>query len=139
MDQVLVVANLAAPSGELLSALRERADQGPVHFTLIVPSKPETTGAPDKASAGIVSGEPEAESSLDDALAEFRDAGLEITGRIGDPEPLAAVEDATNLGSFDEVIIAGTPQRVAGLMKVDLASKARAATGLPVRFVDSTG
>ena len=139
MDQVLVVANLAAPSDELLSALRERAEQGPVHFTLIVPSKPETTGAPDKASAGIVEGEPEAESSLDGALAEFQDAGLEIDGQIGDAEPLAAIEDATNLGTFDEIIIAGSPQRVAGLMRVDLASKARAATGLPVRFVNSSG
>ena len=40
--QVLVVANQTAESEELLAALKGRADQGPVEFTVLIPATPLT-------------------------------------------------------------------------------------------------
>ena len=72
---------------------------------------------------------------LADALPRLSDAaGHEVTGSIGDPEPLMAIEDAVNLGNYDEIIISTLPLGVSRWLKLDLVSKARG-IGLPVTHV----
>ena len=134
--QVLVVANLGQASAQLLEALRKRAAEGPARFNLVVPATPHVPGVPDAAAPGIAAGEEDAEEYVEEALERLRSAGLEVEGNIGDAEPLASIQDAVNLGHFDEVIISGRSGRVSRRLKTDLASKARHATGLPVRYVD---
>jgi hypothetical protein len=63
-------------------------------------------------------------------------AGSGVTGAIGDPEPLMAIEDAVNLGHFDEIIISTLPRRVSKWLKLDLVSKAKG-LGLPVTHVEA--
>jgi hypothetical protein len=53
---------------------------------------------------------------------------------IGDPEPLAAIQDAVNLHGFDEIIISTLPTRVSRWLRLDLPHKA-AGLGLPVTTV----
>ena len=134
--QVLVVANLGQASDQLLEALRKRTTEGPARFNLVVPATPHVPGVPDAAAPGIAPGEEQAEGYLEEALDKFRSAGLEIDGNVGDAEPLASVQDAVNLGHFDEVIISGRSGPVSRTLRTDLASKARHATGLPVRYTD---
>jgi hypothetical protein len=134
--QVLVVANLGPASDELLEALRRRLAQGPARFRLVVPATPHIPGVPDAAAPGIAPGEEQAEGYLEEALEKLRSAGLEVDGNIGDAEPLAAVQDATNLGHFDEIIISGRSGPISRTLRTDLASKAKHATGLPVRYTD---
>jgi hypothetical protein len=72
---------------------------------------------------------------LADALPKLSEAaGAEVTGSIGDPEPLMAVQDAINLGHYDEIIISTLPLGVSRWLKLDLISKTRA-LGLPVTHV----
>ena len=82
-------------------------------------------------------GEEEARSVLDEALPKLSEAaGAEVTGSVGDSEPLMAIHDAVNLGDFDEIIISTLPLRISRWLKLDLVSKARA-LGLPVTHVEA--
>jgi len=131
---VLVVAHQTAATPGLLSTVRERARQGKATFHLVVPSQPhgmhrvvdpEDTGAD------------EAKGVLEDALPKLSEAaGSDVTGSIGDSEPLSAIHDAVNLGNYDEIIISTLPRRVSKWLKLDLVSKARG-LGLPVTHVEA--
>jgi hypothetical protein len=59
---------------------------------------------------------------------------MDVTGSIGDAEPLMAIEDAVNLGTYTEIIISTLPLGISRWLKLDLISKARA-LGLPVTHV----
>ena len=109
---VLVIANRTADSPELVEALRARAEQGPARFTVLAP-------------ASI--GREVTEARLEAGLERMRASGLEVEGRIGDPDPISAVHDTWDPAEFDEVIVStlpahaskwltiGLPQRVARL------------------------
>ena len=84
---VLVVANRTAESEELLTALLERAKQAPTRFTLLVPATPHGVAW----AADMHSGGEEAEDHMAKALQRLSDAGLEVEGILGDPDPIAAV------------------------------------------------
>ncbi len=131
---VLVVAHQTAATGGLLDAVRERAKRGPVRFHLVVPRQPHGIHKlvdPQDADAD------EATHVLDLALPKLSDAaGQEVTGSIGDPEPLMAIHDAVNLGGYDEIIISTLPLGISRWLKLDLISKARA-LGLPVTHVQA--
>jgi len=131
--RVLVVANRTAGSEELLGALRERAEQGPARFHLVVPSSPR--GA--SWAFDMHSGHDAAEHDLEGALERMRELGIEVDGEVGDPDPVAAVMDSTHAGSYDEVIVSTLPKHVSKWLKLDVASKVAHATGLPVRHVEA--
>jgi hypothetical protein len=129
---VLVVAHQTAATPPLLEAVRERAERGPARFDLVVPRRPHGL---DKLADPEEHGEGEAQRALADALPKLSAAaGHEVTGTLGDPEPLAAIQDAINLGSYDEIIISTLPLGISRWLKLDLISKARA-LGLPVTHV----
>jgi hypothetical protein len=132
MASVLVVANRTAESPELLEALRARAVQGPCEFTLLVPSTPHGLAW----AADMSSGEGEAEDHRAAFVEELRQEGLDVKdAKVGDPDPLAAVQDATNFERFDEVIVSTLPLHVSKWLRIDLPRKVKAATGLPVTHV----
>ena len=71
---------------------------------------------------------------------ELREEGLPVAdAKVGDPDPLAAVMDECNQHDYDELIISTLPLHVSKWLRVDLPSKARAATGLPVTHVVARG
>jgi hypothetical protein len=79
----------------------------------------------------------EAKAVLADALPKLSAAaGQEVTGSVGDPEPLMAIHDAVNLGDYDEIIISTLPRRMSKWLRLDLVSKARGG-GLPVTHVEA--
>jgi hypothetical protein len=130
---VLVIANRTAGSDELLKALKERADKGAAAFHLVVPA----TARGVSWVADMHAGSDAAEHDLEGALEKLRGAGLEIEGEIGDPDPVAAVQDAANAASYDEVIVSTLHKHVSKWLKLDLPSKAAHATGLPVTHVEA--
>jgi hypothetical protein len=78
----------------------------------------------------------EASGVLEEALPKLAQAaGNNVTGSVGDPEPLMAIQDAVNLGEYDEIIISTLPPRLSRWLKLDLVSKTRA-LGLPVTHVE---
>ncbi len=132
---VLVVAHQTAATGALLDAVRERAQRGPANFHLVVPQQPHGIHkVVDPEDAGV----DEARRVLETALPKLSDAaGQEVGGSIGDAEPLMAIQDAVNLGEYDEIIISTLPLGISRWLKLDLVSKARG-LGLPVTHVAAT-
>ena len=130
--RILVVAHRTAATPALLDAVRERAQQGPASFTLLVPNTAHGLHRvvdPEDQEAG------EAQTVLDLALPLLEDAaGGHVEGLIGDPEPLNAIQDAVNLHGFDEIIISTLPKRVSRWLHLDLPSKANG-LGLPITTI----
>ena len=130
--RVLVVAHKTAATPALLEAVRERAARGPCNFTLLVPKTVhgfDRLADPEDAAAA------EAAAVLDLALPLLEEAaGAPVEGMLGDPDPLAAVQDAINLHGFDEVIVSTLSRRVSRWLHLDLPRKI-AGLGLPVTTV----
>jgi hypothetical protein len=134
--RVLVVANRTAATPALIQAVRERAEQGPAAFTLLVPSSPhglhQLVDPEDQGTS-------EAEQTLELALPLLEEAtGGPVEPMVGVAEPLAAIQDALNLHGFDEVIISTLPKRVSRWLRLDLPHKA-AGLGVPVTTVTAQG
>jgi hypothetical protein len=131
---VLVVAHQTASTRGLREAVRARAQQGPATFHLVVPQRPHGMH---KVVDPSDDGRDTAEAVLAEALpALSAAAGSEVTGGVGDPEPLMAIHDAVNLGSYDEIMISTLPRRMSRWLRLDLVSKARG-LGLPVSHVEA--
>ena len=130
--RVLVVANRTAESPELLEALRKRTVQGPCAFTLVIPSTPHGLSW----AADMQSGGEEAERHREAFVEELRVEGLNVEdAKVGDGDPLAAIQDECNFSEYDEVIVSTLPLHISKWLHLDLPSKAKAATGLPVTHV----
>lgn len=131
---VLLVAHQTAATEGLLEAVRERAARGAATFHLVVPQQAHGMHrVVDPEDAGLG----EAERVLQDALPKLSQAaGSEVTGSVGVAEPLMAIEDAVNLGRYDEIIISTLSPRISRWLKLDLVSKARG-IGLPVTHVQA--
>ena len=134
--RVLVVANRTAATPALMQAVRERAGRGPCVFTLLIPN----------AAHGLHrvvdpedQGQSEAEATLELALPGLEEAaGGHVEGLIGDPEPLAAIQDAVNIHGFDEIILSTLPARVSKWLRLDLPHKV-AGLGLPITTITAKG
>jgi hypothetical protein len=135
MRRYIVVAHQTLGSSELLEAMRDRLSEGPCTFHLVVPVSHGgghglhwTEG---KARA-------EAARHLEDARLRFVEAGLAVTGEVGDTHPLYAVSDVlTREGTeaFDGVIVSTLPLAVSKWLRLDAPSRIHRNTGLPVTHV----
>ncbi len=132
---VLIVAHKTATTDALLEAVRSRARNGPATFHLLVPRQAhglhrvvDPQDSSDEEAAGVIIA----------ALPRLTEAaGSEVTGSMGDSEPLAAIQDAINLDDFDEIIISTLPLGVSRWLRLDLVSKTRG-LGLPVTHVEAS-
>ena len=130
--RILVVAHKTAATQPLLDAVRDRAQQGPSVFTLLVPNPAHGLH---KVVDAQDQGRGEAQAVLDRALPLLSEAaGSEVEGIIGDADPLAAVHDAVNLRGFDEIIISTLSPRLSRWLRLDLPSKL-SGLGLPIHTV----
>ena len=124
--KLLVVANVTGSSPELIQALKARAARDTCGLTLLIP-----------ATGGGTGGREAATKRLQDALDRMRAEGLEVEGRVGDPDPVAAVTDIWDPAEFDEVIVSTLPRHVSKWLHLDLPHKVAHATGLPTEHVSA--
>jgi len=120
---VLVVANVTASSDDLLAALKARADQGPTEFTLLLPATGGDSGG--------------ASRELTRALERLRESGLEVSGSVGDRDPVVAVHEAWDPRRFDEVIVSTLPTGASRWLQIDLPHRIERMCDVPVRHVVS--
>lgn len=131
---VLIVAHKTAATSGLLDAVRKRATQGDATFHLLVPLQPHDAQNVDREAAGAG----EAQSVLDVALPKLSEAaGQQVTGSVGDSDPLTAIQNAIDHGDYDEIIISTLPLSASRWLKLDLVSKARR-LGKPVTHVEAS-
>ncbi|MGH2916157.1 MAG: hypothetical protein ACRDMX_14340 [Solirubrobacteraceae bacterium] len=129
--QVLVVAHQTAVTERLLEAVRRRTERGSARFHLVVPRVPhgvhELTDSDDD----------EAQRVLAEALPKLSQAaGGEVSGSVGDADPLMAIQDEIHFGQYDEIIISTLPRRLSRWLKSDLVSRTRG-LGVPVTHVEA--
>jgi hypothetical protein len=119
-SRILVVANRTASTPQLLEAVRQRAEQGPCRFALLIPSEAHKGGA---------------DWTLDTArpLLE-RAAGTPVEGIIGEADPFEAVKSALKDPGFDEVIVSTLPTRVSEWLRRDLPHRVEK-LGIPVTTI----
>ncbi len=130
--RVLIVANRTAAGQALVDAVRRRASQGPARFHLVVPAVPKGLH---RVVDPEVAGREEGQARLDVALPLLSEAaGSEVTGQVGDADPIAAIHDAVALDGFDEIIVSTLPRRLSRWLRLDLPSKI-GGLGLPVTTV----
>jgi hypothetical protein len=133
--RVLLVANRTAADFALVEAVRVRGLGRRVAFHLVVPATPRGLH---RVVDPEVTGRTAAAERLRSALPLLSEAaGSEVTGHVGDANPLAAVSDALNLQGFDEIIISTLPWRLSRWLRIDLPSKIRG-LGVPVHHVTSS-
>jgi hypothetical protein len=115
---VLVIANQTIVGGPLLDAIRKRAKSGPVDFTLVAPAD-----------------EPGVQARLDRALAQLKDAGIEATGLIGDPDPVTAALNIVHDEPVDEIIVSTFPEATSGWLRRNVVGRIESGAELPVKHV----
>lgn len=124
---VLVVANVTAGSSDLIDAIKARAERGPIDVTLLMPGE----------GPGL-SGREAVRGRLDEALAAWREAGVEATGVVGDANPLDAVAEVWDPRHHDEVIVSTLPGQSSKWILSDLPQRVARLTGAPVTHVVAT-
>lgn len=120
---LLVVANQTADSPELIAALERRAQAGPLHVTLLAPT--------------LWSERDTAQRRVDSALTKIRAAGIEAEGRLGDQDPIVAVQEAWNPARFDGIVISTLASSVSRWMQIDLPHRVARLTDCNVEHVQA--
>jgi hypothetical protein len=130
--RVLVVAHRTAATPALLDAVAARAAAGPATFTLLVPRAPHGLHRfvdPEDTD------DSEAQDILELALPLMEEAaGSHVEGKVGDPNPADAIQDAVNIDGYDEIIISTLPARVSKWLHINLPAKLTP-LGLPITTV----
>lgn len=117
--KVLVVANQTVGSAELRRELRERSEQGPTAVTVLLPHRPTALAA----------------DRLRLAIAELREDGLEVDGRLANPDPFLAVDEAWDPAMYDEILVSTLPTSRSRWLKADLPQRIERHTGALVSVV----
>lgn len=121
---LLVIANVTATSKDLIGALQERAARGPIACTLVMPAAAPGFAGRDAARAG-----------LDEALATWREAGIEADGVIGDSDPILAVQECWRPDRFDEVVVSTLPGGASKWLRFDFPQRVARLTDARVEHV----
>jgi phosphopantetheine adenylyltransferase len=129
---VLVVANETLTGDELNSAVRRRAEQGPIRVVVVAPVN--------EPGAGYVVYEDSRRAAagrrLDRTVEALRDAGIPAHGGVFDQGPLAAVKDILALEHVDELIVSTHPETKSGWLRRNLVDEIRkAAAPRPVEHL----
>ena len=86
MRSYLIVANQTLSGAHLLREVQTRSQAEECRFHVVVPATPATGHTNWTEGAAHA----QAQGRLDEALAQFRAAGIEVTGEVGDESPTHA-------------------------------------------------
>jgi len=121
---VLVIASVTSASPDLIEALKTRAERGPIAATLLLP-----------ATEPGLAGKEAARPRLEEALAAWREAGLEAEGVVGDRDPVEAVHEIWEPGRFDEVVVSTLPGATSKWLTFDFPHRVARITDASVTHV----
>jgi hypothetical protein len=121
---IMVLTNRTAASDDLFAALRTRDAQRAARFEFVIP--PDNNGPLARSQA---------QHRLDEALAQAREAGFDVTGHIGDCDALVSVTEAYDPARHDEIVISTLPASTSHWLQIDLPARAARATGALVSHV----
>jgi hypothetical protein len=134
MRTYLVVAHRTLVGPALVDHVRTLGPPDEVRLHLVVPVRHPTDHA---WSDGEV--EAAARARLDEGLAAFRALGFDVTGEVGDANPVYAVTTALRDASRppDGVIVSTLSAGMSRWLHLDVVSRLRREIDLPVTHVES--
>jgi len=131
MRSYLVVGNQTLDSPALAAAIAERAGQGATTIHVVVPATPIKRGLTwDEDEAREV-----ARERLEAMLARLRAVAVEVTGEIGAPDPIEAVEDAIRGREVDEILLSTLPPGISRWLGQDVPTRLKGSVLVPVVVV----
>jgi hypothetical protein len=131
--RVLVVATEELIGDELGEVLSEHAAGRRAQIRIISPA---VTDSPLKHAFGDVDEAiASAEQRLERSLEEVRRRGIEVSGAVGDADPLVAIEDALAGFEADEILLVTHPDGDAAWLEGDVFERARRELALPITHV----
>ena len=130
--RLLVVANETVEGTVLVETIRDIALSRDAEVLVVAPAlnsrlRHWMSDSDDAESA--------ARQRLDNTLWRLNAAGVRADGRVGDADPLRAIEDALSLFEADEIVIGTHPEERSNWLAHDLVARACARFDLPVAHV----
>ena len=131
--RILVLANETVGGEALREVIRERTEayeQSRVHVVAPALNSPMRHWASDEDPARRA-----AEERLQASLERLREGGIDADGRIGDGEPIQALEDGLRLFDADEIVISTHPEGRSHWLEKGVVQQARARFAVPITHV----
>ena len=132
MRRYLIVAHRTLAGEHLIDKVKECRSAGESEFHLVVPVQhprdhPWSDGQVEHAARQV----------LDAAVARFADEGIDVTGEVGDANPVYAVGDVIlrEIGRFDEIILSTLPVGMSKWLAENMVRRLKRSTGLQVTHV----
>jgi hypothetical protein len=131
--RVLVVTTEAATGRPLVDEIARHTRGRQTELRLVTPATPSS---PLKLAAGEV--DPaieEARGRLEESVRALRQTGAEVTGHVGDADPVLALEDELAMFPADEVMVVTHPDDSASWLEKDAVERARQEVDRPITHV----
>jgi nucleotide-binding universal stress UspA family protein len=129
---ILVVANETVEGNALVEAVRDTAILRDAEVLVVAPALNTRLrhwmSDSDAARAA-------AERRMAGFVTRLRDAGVNVTGQVGDADPMRAIDDAMRVFGADEIIIGTHPEERSNWLARDLVARACAQHDVPVLHV----
>jgi hypothetical protein len=129
-DHVLLLVSEPSLSAEVIAAIGEHLDDRPREVMVVAPA---LIGSAIKHAMGDVDeARVEAQSVLEQSIAQLKSEGVEANGQVGDSDPLLALQDAVQVFPADEIVIVTRPEDSARWLEDDLFDRAEKTFEQPV-------
>jgi hypothetical protein len=130
MRRYLIVAHRTLCGEHLIEKVKECRAAGESEFHLLVPVQHPRDH---QWSDGEV--EHAARRVLDEGVARFADEGIDVTGEVGDANPVEAIAAVLRGRPFDEIILSTLPRGPSKWLKTDVLHRVERQFPLPVTHV----
>lgn len=130
---ILVIANETCASAGIVEEVRYRA--GPGARVVVVAPALASSRLQHWLSSDMERRRAEASARLDASIGAFVEAGLVAEGRLGDGDPLQALDDALRVEDPDEVVISTHPHQRSMWLERQVVRRARERYDLPITHV----
>jgi hypothetical protein len=130
MRRYLIVAHRTLCGEHLIEKVKECLHAGDSEFHLLVPVQHPWDHS---WSDGEV--EHAARKVLDEGVARFADEGIEVTGEVGDANPVEAIAGVLRRREVDEIILSTLPKGPSKWLKTDVLHRVERQFPQPVIHV----
>ena len=120
MKRILIVANRTLGGDHLLDEVRKHLAEGECEFHVVVPASHPGGGTWTEGGAQAA-----AKQRLDEVLPRLEAAGAKVSGEVGDPNPVLAVNDAVIANRYDEMIVSTLPPGASSWLHADAVHRLR--------------
>jgi nucleotide-binding universal stress UspA family protein len=130
--RILVIANETVGGGTLREVIAQKAEGYDEEVLVVCPAlnSPLRHWVSDEDGARA-----QAQERLDESVGRLREAGVNVSGEIGDADPLQAIEDALRTFGADEVIVSTHPVGRSHWLERNVVGTARERFAVPITHV----